>query len=305
VGGAAARQDLVRGTLHLLVADEMPTWVAGLSTYRHFERPSWQRASGVSPAQLERLIETVGEALAGRELTRAELATEVGRRTGVPELADAVRQSWGAMLKPAAFRGQLCFAPGSGQLVRFTRPDTWLGAESGGRLEVDPQEALLSLTRRYLCAFGPASREALARWFGLPPAQAGRLLRALGSEVLPVDVEGTAGWALAETAEQDALALPDPAGPPLVRLLPAFDQYVVAGPRDEQAVLPAALKGRVFRPQGWLSPVLVVDGRIEGVWRHERRGSRVAVTVEPFAPQAPPVLDAIEEEKARLLSFLG
>jgi hypothetical protein len=37
-----------------------------------------------------------------------------------------------------------------------------------------------------------------------------------------------------------------------------------------EAVLPGALKGHVYRPQGWLSPVVLVDGRMEDVWRHER-----------------------------------
>jgi hypothetical protein len=68
----------------------------------------------------------------------------------------------------------------------------------------------------------------------------------------------------------------------VVRLLPAFDHYVVAAPRDREAVLPEALKSRVYRPQGWLSPVLLVDGRIEGVWSHERKANRLIVEVETF-----------------------
>ena len=50
-----------------------------------------------------------------------------------------------------------------------------------------------------------------------------------------------------------------------VRLLPAFYHYVVAAPRDREAVLAEALKGRLYRSQGWLSPVLLVDGCMEGV----------------------------------------
>jgi DNA glycosylase AlkZ-like len=42
---------------------------------------------------------------------------------------------------------------------------------------------------------------------------------------------------------------------------------------------------RVYRSQGWLSPVLLVDGRMEGVWRHERKGGRLIVDIEPFAKQ--------------------
>ena len=84
----------------------------------------------------------------------------------------------------------------------------------------------------------------------------------------PVEIEGTAAWMLAEHVEE--VGGMEPAG--VVRLLPAFDHYVVAAPRNQEAVLPGALKGRVYRPQGWLSPVLLVDGRMEGVWRHEHRG---------------------------------
>ena len=62
-----------------------------------------------------------------------------------------------------------------------------------------------------------------------------------------------------------------------VRLLPAFDQYVVAAPRDERAC-PAP--ERVYRPGGWFSPVLLVDGVMAGVWTLEDG----VLTIEPFAP---------------------
>ena len=49
----------------------------------------------------------------------------------------------------------------------------------------------------------------------------------------------------------------------VVRLLPAFDQYVVAAPRDERAT---TAPERIYRPGGWFSPVLLVDGVMAGVW---------------------------------------
>jgi hypothetical protein len=161
-------------------------------------------------------------------------------------------------LKPAAFRGDLCFAPSEGRSVRFARPDQWLGPWE----PADEDEVVRAVTRRYLAAYGPANREALARWFGMPsPAQAGRWLEALGDEGATVEVGGEALVMLAEDVEEAAVA--EPAG--AVRLLPAFDHYVVAAPRDADAVLPAAQRARVYRPQGWLSPVVLVDGRMAGV----------------------------------------
>jgi hypothetical protein len=90
-----------------------------------------------------------------------------------------------------------------------------------------------------------------------------------------------------------------------VRLLPAFDHYVVAAPRDRDAVLPAAQRARVYRPQGWLSPVLLVDGRMAGVWSHERRGDRLVVEIEPFGRLSRAERADAEAEAAALAGFVG
>ena len=90
-----------------------------------------------------------------------------------------------------------------------------------------------------------------------------------------------------------------------VNLLPAFDQYVVASTRQADNLLPGPLRARVYRPQGWLSPVLLVDGRMDGVWKHERKGARLAVTIEPFVDVPPWAVKAAEDEAARLGEFLG
>ena len=244
------------------------------------------------------MIAAIAEALYDRVLTREELAQEVGRLVGSEELGGKLREGFGSLLKPSAFEGDLLFAPSVGRNVRFARPDQWLP----GWQPAETEAAVREVVRRYLSAYGPATREEFARWFGTTsPAQAGRLIEGLGEEVAPVEVEGVAAWMLAEHVQEAEEA--EPAG--VVRLLPAFDQYVVAAPRDREAVLPEALKGRVYRQQGWLSPVLLVDGRMEGVWRHERKGDRLVVGIEPFADQPGWVRRAAEEEGERLARFVG
>jgi hypothetical protein len=114
----------MRGTLHLLPASELPIWVGaqGVLKPRH-HAPSWLRYFGLTREEAESLIAAIPEALADRMLTREELAQEVGRLVDSEELGGKLRQSWGALLKPAAFRGHLLFAPSIGQNVRFARPD--------------------------------------------------------------------------------------------------------------------------------------------------------------------------------------
>jgi hypothetical protein len=90
-----------------------------------------------------------------------------------------------------------------------------------------------------------------------------------------------------------------------VRLLPAFDQYVIGASRHAGSLLPGDLRARVYRPQGWISPVLLVNGRMEGVWRHEIKGSRCQVTIEPFVKAPLWVRRGAEQEAERLATFFG
>jgi hypothetical protein len=288
----------MRGTLHLLPAAELGTWLAALGTYDHYLKPASLRAFEMTPEELERLIDVIGEALNGDPLTREELGAAVARVSRSPELEEKVRGSWGAYLKPASFRGRLCFAPNDGQRVRFTQPAAWLGREPG---EVDATEALREVTRRHLAAFGPAAREGLARWWGVQPARAGRMLKSLQDEIVEVDLEGTAGWMLRDHAAEAQVAEPVE----LVRLLPGFDMWVIGAARDAAALLDPAEKKRVYRDQGWISPVLLVNGRMEGVWKHERKGKRLEVAIEPFRKLPKRARAEAEAEAERLAGFLG
>jgi uncharacterized protein YcaQ len=289
----------MRGTLHLLPAAQLPRYVAALSRLRpRHHQPTWLRHHGLAREEAEAMVAAVPVVLDGALLTREELAAAVAERTRHAALADKLMGGFGDLLKPAAFSGGLCFAPAEGQRVRFTSPRSWLG----DRKPVDAEEASAAVVRDYLRTYGPAPREQFQRWFGMTsPAEAGRWLRALGDEVEEVEVDGTRGWMLAADVAEAAAAAPTG----VVRLLPGFDPYVVGAPRGQDAVLAGNRRDRVYRAQGWLSPVLLVDGRIVGVWSHERRGGRLHVEVDAFARPHAALRTAVEAEVERLAAFLG
>jgi hypothetical protein len=127
------------------------------------------------------------------------------------------------------------------------------------------------------------------------------MLAALGEEAVGVEVEGERAWVRA----RDAPAMACAASPTAARLLPAFDPWVVGASRGAAALLEPRHKARVYRPQGWISPVLLVNGRMAGVWRHERRGKRLRVELEPFGRLPAWALAELEAEAERLAAFLG
>lgn len=287
--GSLVKTWAMRGTLHLLPRAELPLFFGALSTYTHFLKQGWLKYFDVTREDLDKVVTALAQTLPGRALTREELAVEVARRTGSSKYGTVLRQSWGVMLKPAAFRGQLCFSQSEGQRVRFTHPgavELWGG----------PQ-ALRELARRYLAAYGPATRQDFAAWWGESAAQAETLLESLDTVV--VEVDGTRAFLLERDARQALGARSSGA----VRLLPAFDPYVIGAPR-RGGLFPVGQKPRIYRGQGWISATLVVDGRIEGVWRQERRGRKLLLTVEPFARPSASVRSGVSAEAERLAVFL-
>jgi hypothetical protein len=251
-----------RGTLHLHRADELPLWVGAQAALRpRYEVKSWLKHFKLTPEDVQAILTGVPAALRERPLSREELAETVH-----PGLA----RGYGDLLKPVAFRGELIYA----DATRFTVPEPFE--------PMAPEEATREVARRYLTRYGPATREDLAKWFGHPsPAQTGRWIEGA--------VETEFGWAL----EDDVAAIEAAAPSGVVRLLPAFDQYVVAAPRDERAT---TAPERIYRPGGWFSPVLLVDGVMAGVWNRDGDD----VTIEPFASVGKQVREAAEAEAARL-----
>jgi uncharacterized protein YcaQ len=278
----------MRGTLHLLPAAELGIWLSALGANR--------KTTGGS--EIDVLTEAVGRALEDRILTREELALAVEQITGAPTLGEYVRFSWGSYLKPASFRGGLCFAPSDDGRVRFTTPATWV---PGGIDTPDSMDALREVTRRFLAAYAPLTAKDLALWWGgFGPARGARMLAELGDEAVEVDVDGERAWVLARDVREIADAEP----PNAARLLPAFDPWVVGAARGAAALLDPRHKARVYRPQGWISPVLLVNGRMAGVWKHKRKGRRLLVDIEPFSRLPAWASKQLTAEAARMAAFL-
>jgi uncharacterized protein YcaQ len=291
-----ARTWCMRGTLHLLTAEDLPLYVAALRTHDRWWKGAWLKFVGLTEPQLRQLLDAIRQSLGARPLTRVELAEKVAKRVG-SSAKERMLSNWGEMLKPAAFHGWLMSGPPRGQNVTFVRPDKWLGEWR----EWDSAEAWREIVRRYLRAYGPATREEFARWWGMQPAPAGRILKASGEELDEVDVEGERAWVLAtEIPDMRRSARQDHP----VRLLPAFDVYVT-GSRPKESLVERRFEPRVFRQAGWVSPVVLVNGKVAGVWSHEQTAGRPDLTVEPFAKLTARQKKEIALEADRLGSFLG
>jgi hypothetical protein len=292
----------MRGTLHLLPTDELPTWVAALRAKEQGARrgQAWVRYHGITLEELARITAAVGEILGREPLTREELGAAVTAATGDSHLGEAVRTGFGGtILKTAAANGDLCFGPDRGRNVTFVDPRTWV---RGAWKEPPADEATAVVVRRFLDAYGPATTDDFARWWGVAPADGKRAIRPLSGELAEVDIDGSAAWLTPAGAETVSAAKPLRGH---VRLLPAFDSYVFAPHGHRRHTWPEGLHDRISRKAGWITPALVVDGRVAGVWSHERRGDAVAIEIEAFAPLPKRVRTAAEAHARSYEALLG
>jgi Winged helix DNA-binding domain len=287
----------MRGTLHLLTPDEGGAFLALMAAGRSWERSSWVKYFGMTPAQMERLRGVVREAIADRPLTREELIEAVGRKRGFKSVAEGLRSGWGTLLKPIAWQGDLVFGPSAGTRVTFITPQAasarWAGLP-------DPDEAAPIAIRAYLGAYGPATVDTFSDWV------AGgwfskKLMRSwfadLGDALAEVEVDGEPAFILAEHADELAATKPTSA----VRLLPGFDQYVLGPGTKDGNVTPAARRGDVSRTAGWISPVVVAGGVVRGTWEVDGDVARIAWFKE--AGRVPRT--AIGDEVDRLSGIIG
>ena len=144
----------LRGTLHLHPADELGLWTAA-------RRAVVGEADYVADdvEEVEAVVAAIGAALAGKRLTREELADAVSERVG----ASRVRSSRpaGATTSPTPLRRACSASARLGPKVTFVHPGDWLGPQP----EWEPREALREVARRFAATYGPVSHRQFREWF--------------------------------------------------------------------------------------------------------------------------------------------
>ncbi len=302
----------MRNTLFLVPAQDLAIFGLG-SFFRSKREIAWTRNKGVSDRDIDAAIDATLSVL-DQPLTRMEIAERASQALGV-QLQSIQGGGWGNrravasvpvghlvfpvvdLLHLVAARGVICYGPYRGTEPTFVRADAWIPRWKN----VPQQEAESALLHAYLRAFGPATAEDFSMWSGFSFKDARALWAREQGHISPVDVQGSNAGILHK--DMNALAhikLESPS----VRLLPYFDTYLL-GHRERGHLLGAKHRSKVYRPQGWIAPVVLVDGRIAGVWEHAREKNILRVKVTKFESISRRVTAGIREEAEALGQFLG
>ena len=159
----------------------------------------------------------------------------------------------------------------------------WLGEPPA----LTEEEGVDHLVRRYLAAFGPASRADVAGFTGISP-------RALKPAFERISLRKFADEGGSELIDVPRAPIPDPETPAPVRLLPAWDATLLVHARRTQ-ILPERFRSRVFNTKTPHSiHTFLVDGQVAGSWRVEAG----RIVIDPFTRFPTRSREVVEQEAA-------
>ncbi len=253
--GGLLRTHVMRPTWHFVAPADLRWLLAATATQVHAVNAPYYRKTGLGDRMLRSSADAVAAALTGGKcLTRTELAA-VLERSGI--IASGLRLALIVMY--CELEAVICSGPIKGRLHTYALLDERVPPAP----PLEREAALDELAKRYFASHGPAEVADFAWWSGLRVTQA-------RAAVERADVDTGAG---------DGVKLPPRR--PTTRLLPNYDEYVVAY-QDRSAFAPPAEAG-VDRMSILSTHAVVRDGRIVGSWKRTIERGAVRIAVFPYA----------------------
>lgn len=274
VGRDVVRARVMRQTLHVVTRRDYGLIRAAMSTMNF----PWESASA-------------------KELAPAIRALAADGGVTATEAYEYLERELGLTGREARYAWQ--YGRVAGHVAHHHEDALWAGRQTGRFVAIDepethdPTEARAEMLRRYLAAFGPATRRDMNAWSMQHAPEIARALDRLELRRFR-DEQGR------ELLDVPRAPLPDPATPAPVRFLPKWDNLLLAF-ADRTRVLPEQYRRTVIRQNGDVAQTFLVDGVVAGMWRVEEG----RVVAEPFEPLSRAARSEVEDEAALLEAFLA
>ena len=274
--GTILRTHVLRPTWHFVTSADI-RWMLALTAPRvKAAMASADRGLGIDDALCKRSNAALARALrGGRQLTRTELAGELGR-AGI-DAADTRRVAH--LMSRAELDAVVCSGARRGKQFTYALLDERAPATR----PLPRDEALYELAWRYFTTRGPATAQDFSWWSGLTIADARRGAEAAEPELEREPMDGRTYWFPPSAPSGRA------APRPIAHLLPNYDELLVAYRDRSAAAQLVDVSALGTRQSSIFDYVVVLDGQVVGRWKHDRtrRGAAmVALTI------AAPLTDA-------------
>jgi hypothetical protein len=283
--GEILRTHLLRPTWHIVAAEDIG-WMLAL-TAPHINRTLTARHKQLGLTdEVFRQSQTVLEhALReGDHLTRDELFT----RFGYAKLETGDNRGYHMLVK-AELDGLIC----SGKVINGKQTYALLAERVSQAKSWTKDESLATLAKRYFASRGPATLADFTWWSGLPAGEARRALGIVQTGLMSVTREAETYW-YGEANQSEV--------EPAVLLLPAYDEFLISY-KDRRASLTDLDFIKVVSSNGIFRPIILIDGRVAGIWKRFMKKDRIILELTFFSPPSNSILDQVVIDAGKYAEF--
>jgi hypothetical protein len=276
--GDILRTHLMRPTWHFVSPEDI-YWLVGLSAKQiKSSMKTRNRQLELTEEVFKTSQEVIIKALEGnRHLTRDELS-EFLNAAGI----STKEQRLPHILMEAEIDRIICSGPLKGKKQTYAL----LEERVPNKIELTTDEALALLARKYFTSHGPATLADFTWWSGLPVSLARKTVALNGNHLLSETLNNETYWVAENHTNNPVL---DSAF-----LLPAFDEYLVSYKNREAAIGSEDLPKAVSK-NGIFWPIVVINGKISGIWKKIVKMDSLIVEIENFRPHSKVEIKLLEQ----------
>jgi len=269
--GEIIRTHILRPTWHFITAEDVH-WMLELTAPRL--KPAfigYYRMRGIEEHVIVKAQDVLYSLLEEHgHLTRLEIYDHfTARGISLPENRDVSH-----IVSLAELEGMVC----NGVVRGSKQTYALLHERVPNKVQLNKEEAVERLTRRYFTSHGPATIDDFLWWSGLTRTEIKAGIELIRHDFICETIGGKKYWMPNNSKTP-------PAGANLKHLLPAFDEFVVSY-RDRKEIIDEMYYRKVLTLNGIFSPTIHYNGRVVGSWKRLNKKSGI-VSELTFFPTTP------------------
>jgi len=287
--GEIIRTHLLRPTWHIVSSKDIH-WILGL-TAPHIKPllRSRHRNLELSESLINRSKTIIEKSLGGgKHLTRDEIMQHL-QNDGI----STEGQRAAHLMLICELDGMVCSGNPADKKQTYTLLEEWVPKTKS----LNREESLAELTIRYFTSHGPATIQDFIWWSGLPVRDAKNGLEMVKSNFISAKMDELIYWF---SPSNQASQIKNTAA----YLLPAYDEFIISY-RDRTDSLLAVDNKKAISENGLFRPIIVVNGKVVGIWKRQSMKDKVLVIPEYFRTVTQKEQEQIEVALKRYSQFLN
>lgn len=287
--GEIIRTHLMRPTWHFISPDDI-YWMLDLTASRiKYSMKSRNKQLELFEAIFTKTNDIIKKALIKRNvMTREEIAKELNN---VKIKTDENRLSH--LLFQTELDGIVC----SGPIKNGKQTYALLAERVPHKKVLTRDESLAELAKRYFTSHGPATIRDFAWWSGLSLADSRQALEFIKSGFISETIGPEKYWmanSFSKPKNNKTSAY----------LLPAYDEFLISY-KDRKSSLSLSDNKKAVSANGFFRPVIVVNGKVTGLWKPMKKNDKVLIQTEFFESPDKTTRNLIEKRVYEFGRFLN